>query len=423
MIAMIAAAAGLAALLYFSGAFSGSETAYFSLSRLELSEMDEESRIRRLMRDPDRLLIGILLGNTLVNVAIGSLGALLALRIARALEYPEGLVIAIEVGVITFVILVAGEIAPKMYAMQRNLVFARRTAPLLMSVMRAFRGPISALYSLFERLSGGASAREHPFVTAEELRTIVAISEERGTLEEDERDMIDSVMEFGDTLVRELMVPRVDMDALEDTLNVGRAIEKVRELGFSRFPVYHEDIDHVTGILYAKDLLRFDEEEQARTIGDLTRPVTYTPESKKAGELLRELQRDRVHIAIVVDEYGGTAGLVTLEDLIEEIVGEIRDEHDVEEPLVQVVNRSTMLAEGTIRLDELEEDHDVELREEEVETLGGYLMDAFGRIPSVGEKIERDGYEFTIEEVEDQRITRVLIVRIEDVDEEEEEPS
>lgn len=422
MMATVAAAAGMVVLLYFSGAFSGSETAYFSLSRLELSQMDERSRIRRLMRDPDRLLIGILLGNTLVNVAIGSLGALLALRIGRAMGYPESAIIAFEVGVITFVIIVAGEIAPKMYAMQRNRTFARRTAPLLMFLMNAFRPAVGALHSLFSRLSGGASAQERPFVTAEELRTIVALSEERGTLEEDERDMIDSVMEFGDTLVRELMVPRVDMDALEDTLSVGEAIEKVRELGFSRFPVFHEDVDHIVGILYAKDLLRFEEDEQGRSIGGLTRDVTYTPESKKAGELLRELQRDRVHIAIVVDEYGGTAGLVTLEDLIEEIVGEIRDEHDIEEPLVRVVNRSTMLAEGNIRLDELRDEHGITLEEEEVETLGGYLMDAFGRIPSVGEKIERDGYEFTIEDVDEQRIARVRLVRLED-EEDTEEPS
>jgi putative hemolysin len=422
MTAIIAAAAGMAALLYFSGAFSGSETAYFSLSRLELGQMDEESRIRKLMRDPDRLLIAILLGNTLVNVAAGSLGALIALRIGRGMGYPESAIIAIEVGVITFVILIAGEIAPKMYAMQRNLLFAQRTAGLLTSLMRAFGPAIDALQALFEKLSGGASARERPFVTSEELRTIIALSEERGTLEEDERDMIDSVMEFGETTVRELMVPRVDMDALEDTMAVGAAIEKVRELGFSRFPVYHEDIDHVTGVLYAKDLLRFDETEQERPIGGLTRPVTYTPESKRAGELLRELQRDRVHIAIVVDEYGGTAGLVTMEDLIEEIVGEIRDEHDTEEPLVQVVNRSTVIADGTIRLDELEEEHDIALHEEEVETLGGYLMNSFGRIPSVGEKLERDGFEFTVEEVEEQRITRVRIVRTED-DDETEEPS
>ena len=422
MIAIVAAAAGMVALLYFSGAFSGSETAYFSLSRLELSQMDEDSRIRRLMRDPDRLLIGILLGNTLVNVAAGSLGALIALRIGHSTGYPESAIIAIEVGVMTFLILVAGEIAPKMYAMQRNLLFATRTAPLLMSLMRTFAAAIGALHALFEKLSGGASAQERPFVTAEELRTIVALSEERGTLEEDERDMIDSVMEFGDTLVRELMVPRVDMDALEDTLTVGEAIEKVRELGFSRFPVYHEDIDHVTGVLYAKDLLRFEESEEGRTIADLTRSVIYTPESKKAGELLRELQRNRVHIAIVVDEYGGTGGLITLEDLIEEIVGEIRDEHDTEEPLVQVVNKSTMVCDAIIRLDELKDEHGVELDEEEVETLGGYLMDAFGRIPSGGEKIERDGFEFTIEEVEDQRITKVRIVRLAD-DEEEGEPS
>ena len=405
--------AGFAALLLLSGIYSGAETALFSLSRIELEEMDPRGRVRRLMREPERVLIAILLGNTLVNVAAGSLGALAALRIGESSGYAEGVTIALEVGLVTFVILIFGEVAPKMYAMQRNKVAAARNAPLILATLRLFSPIVRALNAFVVKLHGGTVGDERPFVTAEELRTIVAISEERGTLEEDERDMIDSVIEFGDTVAREIMVPRVDVDGFEDTTTVGEAIEEIKRLGYSRLPVYRGDIDHVVGILYVKDLLKLDlERDQGRTLSELVRPPHYTPESKKAGELLRELQRRRIHIAIVVDEHGGTAGLITLEDLIEEIVGEIRDEHDQEETLVQFVDSSTIIANGVVRLDELVDDVEVELESEDVETLGGFLMEAFGRIPSEGEKLERSGLEFTIESVEEQRITRVRIVKV-----------
>jgi putative hemolysin len=409
---LITSSIGFIVLLFFSSLYSGSETAYFSLSKLDLGALDDRSRVRRLMADPERLLIAILVGNTLVNVAAGSLGALMALHIGRTFGYSEALTIALEVGVVTFVILVVGEVAPKMYAMQRNLELARRNSAVLMFTMNVFRPVVSALAAIVNRLGGNGGAEERPFVTAEELRTIVALSEERGTLEEDERDMIDSVMEFGDTLVRELMVPRVDMECFDSETTVGVAIDGVRELGFSRVPVYESDIDHVVGVLYAKDLLKFDSEaDRDKPIRGILRTPYFTPESKNAGELLRELKRRRTHIAVVVDEYGGTAGLVTLEDVIEEIVGEIRDEHDQEEPLFTVIDKNTLAADGMLRLDELGETMELAFEGEGVETLGGYLMDAFGRIPSEGEKIERDGVEFTIESVKDQRITGVRIVR------------
>ena len=211
-------------------------------------------------------------------------------------------------------------------------------------------------------------------------------------------------------------MPRADMECLEDTVTVGAATARVRELGYSRLPVYHGDIDHVTGILYAKDLLPFDLERDAgRSISDLPRKAFFTPENKKAGELLKELQRRRTHIAIVVDEYGGTAGLVTLEDLIEEIVGEIRDEHDLEESPVKVVDARTLIASGTVRLDDLESEYAVNLGTSDVETLAGYLLDEFGRIPLVGESIQRGALRLEVAAVDDQRIVSVRIVRTEPV--------
>jgi CBS domain containing-hemolysin-like protein len=404
-----------AVLLSFSALFSASETAFFSLSQVELNEMNPEGRVRRLLKNPDRLLVTILFGNTVVNTAAGALGALVALHVSRTLGIREGTAIAFEVGVVTLVVLIFGEVAPKMFAMQRNRAVARRAAGMLSAVMSTAGPIVDVLTRLSTRIRGGvAEGARRPYVTAEELRTLVALSERRGTLEEGERDMIDSVMEFGETLVRETMVPRADMECLEDTATVGTATERVRELGYSRLPVYHGDIDHISGILYAKDLLPFDlERETARSISDLPRKAFFTPENKKAGELLRELQRRRTHIAIVVDEYGGTAGLVTLEDLIEEIVGEIRDEHDLEESPVKVVDARTLLASGTVRLDDLVTEYAVDLGAHDVETLAGYLMDEFGRIPSVGETIQRGALRLEVAAIEDQRITSVRIVRTE----------
>lgn len=406
---------GFAVLLSFSAIFSASETAFFSLTQVELNEMDPEGRVRRLLKKPDRLLVTILFGNTVVNTAAGALGALVALHVSRTQGIREGAAIAFEVGVVTLVVLVFGEVAPKMFAMQRNRGVARRTARVLSAVMSTAGPIVDVLTRLSTRVRGGAGeGARRPYVTAEELRTLVALSERRGTLEEGERDMIDSVMEFGETLVRETMVPRADMECLEDTATVGTATARVRELGYSRLPVYRGDIDHITGILYAKDLLPFDIERDAgRSISDLPRKAFFTPENKKAGELLRELQRRRTHIAVVVDEYGGTAGLVTLEDLIEEIVGEIRDEHDLEESPVKVVDARTLLASGTVRLDDLVTEYAVDLGAHDVETLAGYLLDEFGRIPSVGEAIQRGALRLEVAAVEDQRITSVRIVRTE----------
>jgi putative hemolysin len=405
--------AGFAVLLYLSSVYSGSETAFFSLSRLDLDALDEKSRVRRLAGDPERLLVGILIGNTLVNVAAGSLGALAALRISDANGYSTAATIALEVGVVAFVILLLGEVAPKMYSMQRNVTAATRNAGLVSATLKLLAPLVSVMDALVSSMRGRLADDERPFVTADELRTIVALSGKRGTLEDDERDMIDSVIEFGETIVREIMVPRVDMGCIEDDARMVDVAAQARELGHSRIPVYHDDIDHIVGILYVKDLLKIDLDSSTEVrLAHLVRPAYYTPESKKAGELLRELQHRRIHIAIVVDEYGGTAGLVTLEDLIEEIVGDIRDEYDVdEERPIRVVNRSTILADGVVRLDELADETGVKLESEDVETLGGYLMEAFGRIPSEGEKIERAGFEFTVESVEEQRIKLVRVVR------------
>jgi putative hemolysin len=409
---LILASTAFVILLVLSAVFSGSETAFFSLSRFDLERLDPHSRARRLMKDPEKLLITILIGNTLVNTAAASIGAIVALHLSPT-SRPAGVTITYEVLIVTLIILVFGEVTPKMLATQRNIGVARIGGVVLGGVMRPFRFLVDFLAAFVFRIGGRLAKSDRPFITAEELRTIVAVEEERGTLEEQERDMIHSVMEFGDTVVRELMVPRADMECLEDSTTVAETVVRAKELGFSRLPVYDGDIDHIVGVLYVKDLLRLDmDADRGRPIAGFVRPAYFTPENKKADELLRELQRKRIHIAIVVDEYGGTAGLVTLEDLVEEIVGDIRDEYDEEEPLIRAVDEQTVVADGSVRIGELGEELGVEIEAGDVDTLGGYLMDAFGRIPGVGETLERNGLGFVVEAVEEQRITKVRVTRL-----------
>jgi putative hemolysin len=413
MTPLVLAAVAFVLLLAFSAVFSGSETAFFSLSRFDLERFAPQSRVRRLMRDPEKLLITILIGNTLVNTAAASIGAIVALYFFPPASHAAGVTLTYEVLAVTLIILVFGEVTPKMLATQKNVAVARVGAVVLTGVMRAFRYAVDFLAAFLLRIGGRLAKSDRPFITAEELRTIVAVEEERGTLEEQERDMIHSVMAFGDTVVRELMVPRADMECLEDSTTVAETVARAKEIGFSRLPVYDGDIDHVVGVLYVKDLLRLDTDaDRGRPIAGFIRPAYFTPENKKAGELLRELQRKRIHIAIVVDEYGGTAGLVTLEDLVEEIVGDIRDEYDEEEPLVRVVDERTVVADGSVRLGELAEELGVDIEAGDVDTLGGYLMDAFGRIPSPGETLERNGLGFLVESVHEQRITKVRVTRL-----------
>jgi CBS domain containing-hemolysin-like protein len=414
MTLLVLAFVAFAVLLSFSAVFSGSETAFFSLSRFDLERFDPQSRVRRLMRDPEKLLVTILVGNTLVNTAAASIGAIVALHLFPPTTHSASITLTYEVLVVTLIILVFGEVTPKMLATQKNIAVARVGAVVLTTVMRAFGIIVDSLAAFVLRIGGHLAKSDRPFITAEELRTIVAVEEERGTLEEQERDMIHSVMAFGDTVVRELMVPRADMECLEDSTTVAETVVRAKEIGFSRLPVYDGDIDHIVGVLYVKDLLRLDTDaDRGRPIAGFIRPAYFTPENKKADDLLRELQRKRIHIAIVVDEYGGTAGLVTLEDLVEEIVGDIRDEYDEEEPLVRVVDERTVVADGSVRLGELAEELGVAIEAGDVDTLGGYLMDAFGRIPAVGETLERNGLGFVVEAVHEQRITKVRVTRLE----------
>jgi putative hemolysin len=306
---------------------------------------------------------------------------------------------------------------PRTLVLQRREAWVSATAPLLrvycilmsplaMPLIRFLHG-IARLFGREERI---------PYLTAEQLIAVVEGGEEEGSeLEEGEREMIHSIFEFGDTAVREVMVPRIDMVAAPASLGLDEALALATERGKSRIPIYDGTVDQIIGILYVKDLLRYVPRPDRNGIDlrTLVRKPYYVPETKKIDDLLREFQREKIHMAIVVDEYGGTAGIVTLEDVLEEIVGEIHDEHDREERLFVPLGDGGARADAKISIYDLNERIGANLPEEDYDTLAGYIFHLIGSVPKGGEVVEDGKFRYTVEKVVGQRIRTVRIERIE----------
>ena len=405
-------------LLVCSAFFSGSESAFFSILPADLRKLKKMSdsaparRVVLLLENPRRLLTSILIGNTIVNVAAATVAALLSGRMLPA-EWMGGLGLLLVIFCVTLSILFFSEILPKIVAVKSAVAFAKRVAfPLQIFLYLTF--PLSFI---FENITRGIIKlfgihKEIPFVNAEELKTLIEVGEEKGTLDQVEREMIHSIFEFRETMVKEIMVPRMDMLCLEKTTSVDEVLTHVKAKGHSRIPVYEDKVDNIIGILYVKDLLPFlVTQKNMPNLSALVRKAYFIPESKQIDELLKEFQQERLHMAVVVDEYGGTAGLITLEDIIEEIVGEIRDEYDREIPLVRKLDDLTWTADGKINIEELNEAVSLDLpTEEDFESLGGFLFNELGRIPQEQDSVVFESIRFIIEQVKRQRITSVRIV-------------
>jgi len=279
-----------------------------------------------------------------------------------------------------------------------------RVAALLMKPILAIPVHLSAR---------GGEPQQLVTITEAELKSFVDASQRQGVLEQDERQMIFSIFKFGDTLVREIMVPRIDIFALDVETPVQKAGDVLIESGYSRAPVYKDNIDHIMGLLYSKDMLKAWRGGQVNSLRELLRPAHFVPESKKLGELLAEMQSGRMHIAIVVDEYGGVAGLITLEDIVEEIVGEIQDEYDLgEEKSHQKIGVGEYIFHGGIPLDDFNEIMGSALSTEQADTLGGYMFSRMGHVPKVAERLEEDGLALTVEQISGRRIRRVRAMRL-----------
>jgi putative hemolysin len=403
-------------LLLLSAFFSGSETALFAANRLRMRQLAEEGHKRaslvvRLLEDPGRLLTTLLVGNNIVNIA----ASVLTTAILVAWFGPQrGSVYAILV--LATVLLVIGEITPKTiaakYADRLALLIAapiRLVGVALYPIIRA----LSAVSYVLVRPLGGRVNLTSPLVTEDEIRLLIKMGEEEGVIQEDEREMIHSIFEWGDTVAREVMVPRIDVVAVEDTTSLDQVLRIVLEEGHSRIPVFRETIDEVIGVLYVKDLLSHLKAGRMQVQAkELMRQAYFIPETKRLDELFREMRRKKVHMAIVLDEYGGTAGLVTIEDLLEEIVGPILDEFDVdEEKQIETVDAHTTLVNGRMSVEEVNELLGLALPVEDVDTIGGFVYRLLGHIPVQGEAVPFDGLDISVERVDGNRITKIRIAR------------
>jgi putative hemolysin len=404
----------LIALVLLAAFFAACEAALVSISRLRARAIADRKvrggrELQRLVEDKNRFLTSILVGNTIVLLAADSL----ATYIALSLGLPSGAILSTLV--MTVVFLLFGEIVPKTVATGDSERWALRlampmrwVAAVLAPIARSFEFVTDAILRVF-----GIKNAHRPFVTEEDIRALVNVGAEQRVIEEEERELIHSVMEFGDTIVREVMQPRPEMVAVSIDDSPRRVLDVVIAEGYSKLPVYQESKDDIVGVIHDRELLvALANGTIAHTsVRAIMRHAVHVPETKKIAELLREMQRDKFSLAIVVDEYGGTAGLVTMEDLLEEIVGEIRDEHDFDEQEpIAVISAEEAVVEAGTNIEDVNARLGIELPTEDFETIGGYTVGLFGRLPNEGEEIEADDH--TRLRVDRTRGRRILAVRV-----------
>ena len=407
--ALVLGLSGLVLLLGISALLNGAEAAYFSLGRLRLRRLADTEEapdaLAPLLTRPHELLVTLLVGITLIDIG----AAALATFVAEQIFGPWGLAIAIAA--MFFFITVFSEILPMTLALEnpgRFAAWVSRPVGWLSVLLAPVRGLFAGLTTLTLRALGGE--RREPLLTTGELRTLVDVGAREGVVERDEREMIHKALELEDIFVRAVMVPRPDMFCLELSTPPRQIFESLRENLHSRVPVYAGNIDQIVGILYTKALLPYirglppDFDLRAHL-----HPPYFVPESKRIHALLRELQAKKLHMAIVVDEYGSTSGLVTLEDILEEVVGEIADEFDEVERLIQAVDPRTFRVSGKLPIDDLNAATGLALSSEAYETVGGWVLDLFGRIPHRGERTETPEAVVTVERVERTRVVEVLV--------------
>ena len=406
-------------LILLSAFFSGSEAAYFSLSQemidgLKESTLKNSNRVVNLLKRPRHLLITILVGNTIVNVSAASVAAILTTDLSVHLHFSRSLAIFSEVVVVTLVLLVFGELTPKIVAVKNSYKFAAAVS-IPLTIFSYILFPIVIILDNFPALISGFFAmrlKKH-HLSKEELKTLIEFGEERGTLEQDEKEMIHSIFELSKTTVREIMVPRIDMVCIEKKTSLEKLINIIHLKGHTRIPLYDDKVDNILGVIHAKELLPFIKNKDKKfDLVCLASPAMFIPESKHIDELLNELQAEKQHMAIVVDEYGGTAGLITLEDVIEEIVGEIQDEYDSEKPLIKKIDDTHFLVDAKMDLDEVNEELDLNLPvDKSYESLGGFIFDLIGSVPEKKQKVEYGACKFIVETIDKNRILTVLIIK------------
>ncbi|HSB60426.1 MAG TPA: hemolysin family protein [Vicinamibacteria bacterium] len=400
---------GLVALVVCSAILTGAEAAYFSLGRARLKRQPAGAadRPQRLVDRPHDVLVTLVVGITLINIGAAALATTLAETVVGS-RYA----FVVEVVAVILILTTFGEVLPMTIAVahpERFLTFVQRPVNGLARLLTPVRFLLAKLSALTVRLLGRPQALPPP-LSEEELRTLVDVGAREGVVEREEREMIHKVFELEDTLVRSVMVPRTDMFCLDVETPRDRILPALREHLHSRVPVYEGSLDVIVGILYTKDVLPYLDGLPADfVLRAHLHPPYFVPESKRADALLQEFRAKRLHLAIVVDEYGGTAGLVSLEDLLEELVGEIADEHDEPERLIQRLDATTFRVAGKLAVEELNRVTGLTISNQAYDTVGGWVLDLFGRVPRKAERQQTPELTVTVEKVERTRVVEVLI--------------
>lgn len=402
--------------LILSGFFSGSEVALFSITRAKVRTLvnDKEpgsEALATLKKSPDRFLITILIGNNIVNI----LAASVATAVAIGFLGETGLAVTVSTIVVVLLLLVFGEIWPKMYASRNATGLSLRFSPIILFLSRIF-APVIFIFNKIAGKMTGAGAFAHHMITEEEIKEWIDVGQEEGTIEKDEQEMLHSVFEFSDTRVREVMTPRIDVVMLEDTSSSDEALEIFKKTGFSRLPVWHENIDTIRGILNVKDaIFSVLETHESVPIVELLSEPLFVPETKNIDDLLRELRVKKTHMAIVLDEYGSFVGIVTVEDILEELVGDILDEFDTEEHELVRVAEDVYSVDARIWVEDLNKQLDLHLpMSETYETIAGLVIERLGNIPRIGDVCEltEEGVRLVIIQMTGKRINRLKLIRI-----------
>lgn len=415
---------GILICLFANGLFSAARSAFVNASRPRLRQLSADgvggARWAATIAEESTLLLTTLrVAQTFCRFAVAALVTLLVgpawWGLWATLPWVEELKWALALGLMllgAMVVVGLGEFLPEALARRAPEQAAIRFAPLVM-VLQVMLAPATRLIMWVSTRVAGDRA---PLVTEEEIKTLVDAGEEGGAIEEDEKEMIYSILDISETWAREVMVPRIDVVALEVNTSLAEAVQLALESGHSRIPVYQDNIDHILGMLYVKDLLRLHyHAPSAKTLRDILRPAHFIPETKLLNDLLAELQQKRIHMAIVVDEYGGTAGIVTLEDIVEQIVGDIRDEYDVnEETEAEQMSDHEYLFDARINLDDVNKLLKIHLPTEDSDTLGGFIYSQLGHVPIPGEKVTTDEVELEVLTVKGRSIRQVRAVRRDD---------
>ena len=398
-------------LIILSALFSSIETAFVSCSRLHMRVLDEEGnekakRVLKILDNQGKMLSAILIGNNVVNLSASALVSIFAQ------QHFGNTGVSIATGVLTFIVLVFGEVSPKTYATLHADRMALKYSgfvnglmvfltPLIFIVNKTARG--------FLRVIGTDPDVKDSVMTEEELSAILDVSHEDGLIEKEEREMIRNVVDFGDSRAKDIMIPRVDMTFVQADMSYEELLDVFRENRFTRMPVYDEEKDEVLGILNMKDVVLYDH-ETTFSVRDFIRDAFFTIESKHTSELLAEMRANSVTMAIVLDEYGATSGMITLEDLLEEIVGEIRDEYDEDEKeQIKEVAPDEYLIEASVKLDDINDALGTDLSSEDYDSLGGFVIGALDHLPEAGEQVRHENIVLTVESVEKNRIDRIRL--------------